>query len=119
LTAAAIIPGIYQKSQQSLTIYHATQVLNFATISALVNLASAPLCEIWRPKPDEEPEQEEQRVEFDEDLPFDGDAGLQNPQNLNTDDEFDRRLIALQQKRPYKARIALSFALLAQVRNIC
>jgi hypothetical protein len=39
LTAAMVIPAIIQKSQQTLTLYHATLVLNFATFSSIASLA--------------------------------------------------------------------------------
>ncbi|KAH8826303.1 hypothetical protein DL96DRAFT_1710892 [Flagelloscypha sp. PMI_526] len=48
LTASVIIPALVQKSQGSLTLYHSTLVLNFASYSTLVSLAVAPMCSVWR-----------------------------------------------------------------------
>lgn len=48
LTGALIIPAIIQKAQQNLTLHHAVLVLNFATLSCVASLSSAPLVPIWR-----------------------------------------------------------------------
>ncbi|KAG8986978.1 hypothetical protein FRB94_002316 [Tulasnella sp. JGI-2019a] len=48
LTAALIIPAIIQKTQQNITLHHSVLVLNFATLSCVASLASAPLVPIWR-----------------------------------------------------------------------
>ncbi|KAG8863339.1 hypothetical protein FRB96_008831 [Tulasnella sp. 330] len=55
LTAALIIPAIIQKAQQNITLHHSVLVLNFATLSCVASLASAPLVPIWRgmKRPDE------------------------------------------------------------------
>ena len=37
-----------QKLQGSLTLYHATLILNFATLSTVASLCVAPLVQIWR-----------------------------------------------------------------------
>ena len=39
LTMSLVIPAIIQKKQEALTLYHATQVLNFVTFSSLASLA--------------------------------------------------------------------------------
>ncbi|KZS92269.1 hypothetical protein SISNIDRAFT_496258 [Sistotremastrum niveocremeum HHB9708] len=72
LTIAIVLPAIYQKSLQALTLYHATQVLNFATFSTVTSLAVAPLCDIWR-------EVKPGKI-TDQDHPFDGDAGFSDPE---------------------------------------
>ncbi|KZP05942.1 hypothetical protein FIBSPDRAFT_1053818 [Athelia psychrophila] len=48
LTIAMVVPAIIQKKQKTLTLYHATLVLNFATFSSISSLAVAPLCTVWR-----------------------------------------------------------------------
>jgi hypothetical protein len=48
LTAAEIIPALVQKWKGTLTLHHATLVMNFATLSTLASLAAAPRCSIWR-----------------------------------------------------------------------
>ncbi|KAH7097638.1 hypothetical protein BKA62DRAFT_774107 [Auriculariales sp. MPI-PUGE-AT-0066] len=50
LVSAVVIPAWVQKKQGQLSLYHATLVLNFATLSSLASLAVAPLCPIWREK---------------------------------------------------------------------
>lgn len=48
LTMAVILPAIIQKRLKQLTLHHAMLCLNFATLSAIAALASAPVCEVWR-----------------------------------------------------------------------
>lgn len=50
LTAAVIIPAMVQKRNQTLSFYHAVLVLNFATLSCITSLATAPMCTVWRAK---------------------------------------------------------------------
>ncbi|THH31596.1 hypothetical protein EUX98_g2587 [Antrodiella citrinella] len=53
LTGSLIIAAIVQKTRQSLTLHHATLVLNFATLSCISSLAAAPMLPIWRLRPEE------------------------------------------------------------------
>jgi hypothetical protein len=39
LTMSLVIPAVIQKKQGALTLYHATLVLNFATLSSISSLA--------------------------------------------------------------------------------
>ncbi|EJU00576.1 hypothetical protein DACRYDRAFT_100710 [Dacryopinax primogenitus] len=48
LTLALLIPATTQKAQGNLTLFHASLVLNFATLSTLASLAVAPRCTVWR-----------------------------------------------------------------------
>ncbi|KZV95509.1 hypothetical protein EXIGLDRAFT_834322 [Exidia glandulosa HHB12029] len=48
LTASVILPAITQKKLHELTLHHAMLCLNFATLSTIAALASAPVCGIWR-----------------------------------------------------------------------
>ena len=48
--AAEIFAATLNKKAGELSLYHATLVLNFATLSSLASLAVAPLCPIWREK---------------------------------------------------------------------
>ncbi|KZV90003.1 hypothetical protein EXIGLDRAFT_750866 [Exidia glandulosa HHB12029] len=48
LTASVIIPAMVQKAMKKLTLHHAMLCLNFATMSAVAALASAPVCDVWR-----------------------------------------------------------------------
>ena len=73
------------------------------------------MCEVWRPKPDIPRRLSGEEGKFDQ--PFDGDVGLGfgPEEELQEDDDLDKRLLNLQKQRPYKSRIVLSYALLAQV----
>jgi hypothetical protein len=78
---AVVIPALIQKRAGNLTIYHATQVLHFATISCLSNLAVAPMCTVWREEHnDEDDNSSGDASDSDED---DGDAGFWNPEHVN------------------------------------
>ncbi|KAG8899191.1 hypothetical protein FRB99_006883 [Tulasnella sp. 403] len=48
LTGALIVPAMIQKFQRQLTLHHAVLVLNFATLSTIATMASAPMVPIWR-----------------------------------------------------------------------
>ncbi|KIO28097.1 hypothetical protein M407DRAFT_72334, partial [Tulasnella calospora MUT 4182] len=48
LTGALVIPAMIQKFQEQMTLHHATLVLNFATLSTIATVATAPMVPIWR-----------------------------------------------------------------------
>lgn len=50
LTGALVIPAMIQKFQENMTLHHATLVLNFATLSTIATVATAPMVPIWRKK---------------------------------------------------------------------
>lgn len=50
LTGALVIPAMIQKFQEQMTLHHATLVLNFATLSTIATVATAPMVPIWRKK---------------------------------------------------------------------
>lgn len=105
LTIAIVVPAIYQKSMQALTLYHATQVLNFATFSTVTSLAVAPLCDIWREtEPGQVAEQEGQ---------FDGDAGFADPDA--SEDDPERRLKKIRESKTQTSRALLSASFIMQV----
>ncbi|KAH7097636.1 hypothetical protein BKA62DRAFT_774105 [Auriculariales sp. MPI-PUGE-AT-0066] len=116
LTAAIIVPAMVQKKQLQLSLYHATLVLNFATLSSLASLAVAPLCPIWREKGMVVPLQ--QRLQ--EQLEGRGSHQLENAaQEPEFKDEFiapmDEPNTLRSEKEITYQRIVLSVALLAQV----
>ncbi|KAF8315132.1 hypothetical protein DL93DRAFT_922422 [Clavulina sp. PMI_390] len=47
LTAALVIPAMWQKFHQNITLHDAVLVLNFATLSCVASIAVAPMCDIW------------------------------------------------------------------------
>ncbi|KZT34472.1 hypothetical protein SISSUDRAFT_1122235 [Sistotremastrum suecicum HHB10207 ss-3] len=105
LTIAIVVPAIYQKSMQALTLYHATQVLNFATFSTVTSLAVAPLCDIWREtEPGQVAEQENQ---------FDGDAGFADPDA--SEDDPERRLKKIRESKTQTSRALLSASFIMQI----
>ncbi|EJD50494.1 hypothetical protein AURDEDRAFT_150200 [Auricularia subglabra TFB-10046 SS5] len=136
LTAAIVIPAIAQKKQGELTLYHATLVLDFTTLSSLASLAVAPLCPMWREKGLAQPlrqrylDQKEQQAEAPSpnDSPLLGqrdesDLGLMpfpvGPESEEGTESEDDEPVP-QHHAPNKSnvtyqRIVLSCALLAQV----
>lgn len=48
LTMALVVPAINSKMKNELTLHHATLVLNFATLSTITSVSSAPMVPIWR-----------------------------------------------------------------------
>ncbi|KZV95470.1 hypothetical protein EXIGLDRAFT_748131 [Exidia glandulosa HHB12029] len=135
LTAAIVIPAMVQKKELELSLYHATLVLNFTTLSSLASLAVAPLCPIWREKGLAEPLKQrmldqQQNDETNAEFPFLSGPSLsvQTPEDdthvpLTSDDseEEDEEEDALvphhapSKKDVTYQRIVLSMALLAQV----
>ncbi|KAJ3536379.1 hypothetical protein NM688_g6847 [Phlebia brevispora] len=53
LTSALIIAAIIQKANQSLSLHHAVLIMNFATLSCISSLATAPKLPLWRLRTDE------------------------------------------------------------------
>ncbi|KAI0775612.1 hypothetical protein BD413DRAFT_280050 [Trametes elegans] len=51
-TASLVIAAMVQKSNQTITLHHATLTLNFATLSCISSLAVAPTLSIWRLTPE-------------------------------------------------------------------
>src|ERR1700761_6344586 len=123
LTMAVVIPAIIQKRQGQLTIYHATQVLNFATISCLANLAVAPMCRIWW-NDSNTPAGITERHLRDEDSDSDADDEkeetgtfeyLGDDEDLRSQKEIQHRLKHLRRASVHRSRAIISFALMAQV----
>ncbi|KAH8082452.1 hypothetical protein BXZ70DRAFT_959185 [Cristinia sonorae] len=106
LTASLIIAAIVQKINKTLTLHHATLILNFATLSCISSLAAAPMLPIWRLRPHEYYAQELAR-------------------HVLMDDGEDRNVLESEvyinrHKKKIKAaqnreRVVLSLALLTQV----
>ncbi|KZS92219.1 hypothetical protein SISNIDRAFT_125280 [Sistotremastrum niveocremeum HHB9708] len=108
LTTAVVIPAIIQKSQQALTLYHAVQVLNFATFSSVTSLAVAPLCHIWR--------QTGEGKVAETLSQFDGDAGFDGGVLLDEDEDDPQvRIRKLQEGQIQISRVVLSGALIIQI----
>lgn len=103
LTASVTIPAITQKDAQTLTLYHANLVLNFATFSALASLSVAPMCSVWRETGAEQPGHEEDEAIL-------GEEGEQ----IHINAEADMRI--LPRRKVHRERLSLSLALLIQAR---
>ncbi|TCD66843.1 hypothetical protein EIP91_000797 [Steccherinum ochraceum] len=106
LTASLIIAAIVQKIRQSLTLHHATLILNFATLSCISSLASAPMLPIWRLRPHEYYAQELARHAMMDD----GEG-----RNILESEVYVNRHKSKIKAAQNRERVVLSLALLTQV----
>ncbi|KAI0073010.1 hypothetical protein K474DRAFT_1711093 [Panus rudis PR-1116 ss-1] len=103
LTAALVIAAVVQKLKQTLSLHHATLILNFATLSCISSLAAAPVLPIWRLTP-----QQYYSREFARDVLGESHDMVENGVYTNA---RKKRIKAAQSR----ARLILTLALLIQV----
>ncbi|CAL1713781.1 unnamed protein product [Somion occarium] len=108
LTTSLVIAAIVQKVNHTLTLHHATLIMNFATLSCISSFAVAPMLPIWRLRPSEYYAQELARNAVH-------DAGGDDQSNIIESPFYINR-----QKKHIKAaqnreRVILALALLTQV----